>query len=850
MDWPSMTSITQITVPEVWRGTNGLLGDAQQQGSSLSCFFPVNQDDYQSAPPDITVDAPARNAPAQVKITNTIIVTDGPETSQSWDEGLWSVTKYTWGYKVTFKPYMPISASGHGPWTARLEAPDLNIQDPTRQPSTDDGDGTLTWAFPPSRHPIPRVTVSLTGPWQVRMNLASDRWPIRWFSDASFTLGDGVLVDIVALCIGWRLLRRRHGNPEKQRLPIAVIFISLVSIIGYVGYVIDDYLWHNANVDAVWKYENIALVAITAFYFLWALGIRWYWAAAGWVFPVAATWAIAFDDFPIQLPDMPVSYYYSYSGAPHDAAVQNLSVIMIPLLLAVVFTIAGTVLWLSRLWPFGKNKKQGDLRELSDTPFDSISRIILLVLGTFIVAGLILGQSAAASYYVWLHYDLWDTGSGAFAWVATDLMNDAHWWIGDGLQWGLGFTVVGGIFAALWAMSADARGVFFGLVFFGPLRPSLDRPGVGDPGDRGDLVQAAAVFAGVSIGTWGFYDGISLPLPFIVAFVGLAGWGLTQKLSKLDWKSVVQDQEIDINSPADRSILVHCRKDLLAASARISTDLQAQKDVTAAPSEAEGDALGKNSKLSTMADVIPLESQSSANRSVQAGQHQELLPELKLPKPVDSGVTALALGPGDTWWDNGVIAVQMGMYLLVIPIAVDIYIAWNTGYLSLQSFPFGLQDAFGGIVSTLLGWVSGLFMFGILVPYLRGIRTPVKGIVLGLISFAAFAADAGVRHALGVTPYPTFTIDGLLAVALFATVGLLLDIRTLRSYNDRGLMSSIYRLGSIRVGVTYATTLVIVAISLWQAIYLTGQTSQQRAQNISNTAQYVNSIGGAGGKGP
>jgi hypothetical protein len=119
------------------------------------------------------------------------------------------------------------------------------------------------------------------------------------------------------------------------------------------------------------------------------------------------------------------------------------------------------VLWLSRLWPFGKKKIQGHLRELSDTPFGRTSRVLMLVLGMFIVSGLILGQSAAASYYYWLHSDLWNQDNGAFTWVATDLIYDAHWWIGDGIQWGLGFAVVGGIFAALWAMSADARGVFF-----------------------------------------------------------------------------------------------------------------------------------------------------------------------------------------------------------------------------------------------------------------------------------------------------------------------------------------------------------------------------------------------------
>jgi hypothetical protein len=54
----------------------------------------------------------------------------------------------------------------------------------------------------------------------------------------------------------------------------------------------------------------------------------------------------------------------------------------------------------------------------------------------------------------------------------------------------------------------------------------------------------------------------------------------------------------------------------------------------------------------------------------------------------------------------------------------------------------------------------------------------------------------------------------------------------------------------VRVAVTYATTLLIVAIGVWQNIYLAGQTAQERAQNTSNIAQYVDSKAGAGSASP
>jgi hypothetical protein len=904
VDSPTLTSITQITIPENWQGNSGLFRDEQQQGRSLSCFIPINQGNYQSAPPTITVDPPTSYAPADVKITDTITITDGPEVNQPWTGGLWSVTRRTWGYQVVFQPQKITSASGHGPWTVTLNAPDLNIEEPSRQPSIDDGHGTLTWLFSPSQQQpstqqqqlskqlhqlskpqlqlppplqqlsaqqqqlskklhqlstqqlqlswqqlqlkkklqqlstqqlqLPKITESVTSPWQVRMNLATYRWPIRWFSDASWTLGDGILVDIVALWAAWRLLRRRGNEPKERRLPISVIFLSLLSIACYAGYVISDYLWHNSEQNTVWTYENLALVAAAAVYFTNALGARRRQIAGTCVLSVAAVFALRV----IANLEWPLDFYGNYTRAPNWTAVVKLIGLMTPLLCTVAFMAAGTVLWISRLWPFGAKVWRGRLRERHNTPFRSW-RVIPLVSGMFILAALILGQSAAASYYYWQHYDLWGHRPGAFSTVAINLLYDVHWWIGDGLQWSLSFAIVGGIFAVLWAMSADARGVFFGL----HTTSDLDKSG-----ERGDLVLLAAIVGSLFVGTWGFYDGVSVPLPFIVTFVGLAVWGGTRKLSKLDWKSEVEGREVNSSSTTNRSLLVTYRDALLAYSERVSGAVGPKKSTTASASEAGTGDRASDDKINALQALIPLGPQPTDNHRRRASRRRQppVQPRLKLPDAVDPGVTALALGPADTWWDNGVAAVQTGKYLIIFPIVFDIYTFWRAGVLSQLTYLFGLQDTLGLIVSDILRWLIGLFMFGVLLSYLKGIRTPIKGTVFGLIAFAAFAADAAVRHALGVASNPAFIIDGLLAVALFTTVGLRLDICTLRKHNNEGLMSSIYRLGSVRVAVTYATTLIIVGVGIWQAVYLTDQTSQQRAQNISNTAQYVNGAVGTG----
>jgi hypothetical protein len=520
---------------------------------------------------------------------------------------------------------------------------------------------------------------------------------------------------------------------------------------------------------------------------------------------------------------------------------------MIPLLLAITLANAGTVLWVSRMWPFGRVEGQGCLRPLSETSFSRRRPLIVLLIGMTVVSILIVGQSAASSYYYYLHSDLWSQGADAFTWIVSGQTSDNHWWIGDGIQWPLYFALFAGAFALLRAMSADARGVFFRCCK--DENPSGQSSG--KRAGRGDLVAMAALAGCLFVGTWGNYAGFWIPLPFIVTSVALSVWGYTRRLSVLDCCSKIKplvsaialeralasgakDLRSAGGSSSRNSLLVEFRKYLLDASQRASAET-AGKAATITPDPIVSAADAKPGSLTT---EIPLE--VAVYEHGPRDSHVKSLFGLELKGRVDPGVTALALGPDDNWWDNGIAAAKTGAYLAIGPIGFDVFITWNSGSLSLYNFPFGLQDIVGYVAETALSWIAGLFLFGALIPYLRGVRTPLKGVTFGLVAFAAFAADAGVRHALGVAPYPTYIVDGLLAVALFAATGLLLDLRTLQKYNDQELLARIYRLGSARVAVTLVTTLVVVGVSLWQAVYLTDQTAQQRAQNFSSAAQYTN----------
>jgi hypothetical protein len=820
VDSPSMTSTTDIDVPENWPGTGGLFADGAEQGRSLACFMPIDQYDYQVEPPAIGVVAATSTRPALTHITNTVTVTDASESGwlcgtqwQCWHAGLWDIQKNGAGYAVTFSPAPAAKLPGSVSWTVKLTAQALNVLKPLPRPETDDGQGTLTWLFPPNQHQRPSVTASITSPWPVRVNLASDRWWPRWLSDSSWTTGDGLVLDAIVILVVSLFRRQWREDLERRRIADALTFIAVLSVLCYAWYVGDDYLWHNDKIfgfrpdfNAIWELENTLLVAISALYFVFALKVSRAWLRLNllhWV-PFAGITSVAAA--------------VAVSAPPADLGVWGLWVEMVPLLWTITLSSAGTLLLIRHLWPFKREGRPGRPGARNGASVRRIDWVTGLVLGTPVASILILGQSALSSYYYWLHSDWWrQSDGGAFRWVASDLLNDSHWWIGDGIQWSFYFALFVGVFALLRAMGRDARGVF--------LAPC----GGGESDERGVFWVMAALAGCLYIGTWGYYAGFAVPLPFIVTLAGLRGWGLTRRLSDLDCGSRVvggPDSESPpaagaVSAAARVSNLVKYRKDLLAAAKAASTDPAANPRLGTTP------PAGSPPKpmLSTQLTEIPLDTSPPGL--------------LKLKPRANPGAVALALGPEGTWWANGIATVKSGAYLAIGPIGFDIFIAWNDGSLSLRNFPFGLQDTVGYGVSVAISWLTGLFLFGVLVPYLRGTRTPLKGVAFGLIALLAYGADAALRHGLGVAPYPTWIVDGLMAVALFATTGLFLDFRTLQNYEEQPLLGTIYRLGSVRVAVTSVTAVIVVGVSLWQAVYLTDQTTQQRAQNVSNAAQYT-----------
>jgi Family of unknown function (DUF6185) len=277
-DWASMTSIMRITIPKRWRGTAGLLGDQEQQRAALECFLPSGQQEYRPGPPRITIVPAKPPARPSVRIVDTVTETDSFDSDSVWDLGVWQVTRQAWGYSASFSAEKVDAGLTHGHWTVTLDAPGFIVQGTMKSPAADNGHGELTWSFQKNQV-LPAINAALKGAWPVRTNLAMQRWPMRWLSDGLWAVTDGALLYGIAVWLAWRLWRRRPDNPGQRQLAVAAASISLLALGCYVGYVVDDYLWYSLNADAVWIAEDLALVAVAAFFCVTGCGIRCRWAA-------------------------------------------------------------------------------------------------------------------------------------------------------------------------------------------------------------------------------------------------------------------------------------------------------------------------------------------------------------------------------------------------------------------------------------------------------------------------------------------------------------------------------------------------------------------------------------------
>ncbi|MGI5426658.1 DUF6185 family protein [Streptomyces sp. CA-179760] len=194
----------------------------------------------------------------------------------------------------------------------------------------------------------------------------------------------------------------------------------------------------------------------------------------------------------------------------------------------------------------------------------------------------------------------------------------------------------------------------------------------------------------------------------------------------------------------------------------------------------------------------------------------------RLPAHVSVVDAALALGPRDNWWDNGV---RGARFALMPGLPAAILGAWSDSVRG-EAWQDTLMDLFGlpGTVLRVLWWVSTWVGAGFLLGALWRVLPGRRGAVKALPVAFAFALPVALDALSG-----WFVQEGTANLALYATTmlfvltvtGIALDLDTFRTerryWQSRlGLLLSVYQMRYYSLQVAYLIGQVIAVITIWK----------------------------------
>lgn len=194
----------------------------------------------------------------------------------------------------------------------------------------------------------------------------------------------------------------------------------------------------------------------------------------------------------------------------------------------------------------------------------------------------------------------------------------------------------------------------------------------------------------------------------------------------------------------------------------------------------------------------------------------------RLPADVSVVDAALALGPRDDWWGNGVRGARLALLPGLLAAALNTWAEWIRG----EAWQNTLSDLIGlpGLTTTLISWMASFaaagFVLGALWRVLPGRRGASKAIPVA----GAFAAPAALDGLVG-----WFTQEGATNLALqistmlfvLTVTAIALDLDTFRGerryWQSRlGLLLSVYQMRYYSLQVAYLIGQIIAIITIWQ----------------------------------
>ncbi|WP_326763207.1 DUF6185 family protein [Streptomyces phaeochromogenes] len=194
----------------------------------------------------------------------------------------------------------------------------------------------------------------------------------------------------------------------------------------------------------------------------------------------------------------------------------------------------------------------------------------------------------------------------------------------------------------------------------------------------------------------------------------------------------------------------------------------------------------------------------------------------RLPHNVSVVDAALALGPGGTWWENGVKAAWLTQPV-ALPLSAGLVWAHQLRGESLTSTLYdrlGLPDVLVQLILWQIGYAAAGLVLGTLWHQLPGRRGPTKALLLAL----AYALPAGL-FALGnwaLKEEQTGLAFSVAAMLLVLTLtGILMDLETFREehhyWRSRiGLLYSVYQMRFFSIQLAWLLAQAAAIATIWQ----------------------------------
>lgn len=815
-DQVSITEQTTVSVPAKWPGAALLLSQSGSPWTALNCFIPVDQQEYRDSPPTIT------DANSEVIVTDTTAATASPSDvyfagQDSWPMSLWAVSEDQGRLALSFDGgAVPVPVK----WTVGLRVGHLAVSGEQALPTADDGTGDLTWTFvsKPSQDATESAEVALPArlAWEWRIWT----WPFGVLADLANILSYGLAFYIVIVYLIRRFAKSAGGSQQMGEVVRTARRLAWVGALLYILACLNDVLIsqsYNLNI------QDSRIAVIAALFNV---------AAGAWVHSLALSGARRGRLAAWMLPGLGTLSTGTLLVGNEAGTLFPLNVL--PLLIAMFLLYAGCALWTCRLWlSISRPEQPFTAGQLSKRQF----RWCYVTAAALAVVDVL--DPVIASSRDWAHQFLTAASTSRHDWVATSVAYNAHgYWLSADLQ------------NALWLVVAAA--------FIAVLRQAAREQDVIFPGTGALEMSSIAVLLGFAFeGYWGSLAGVPVPVALVLLVLGFRYIAL----STGGTPAVARGLRASTGQASGSRLLADNKVAFYDAAERI-VDLDSQLTGlggTTAPGSGNGDKARLRAEIAQLKTRIPVDitlqltppaRRRGIGRIVRKPQPAQRA-YVALPRPYDPARMLLDSGPSANWWDNGVEAVRSAAVLIVIATVFDGYLQLREGVLQPTAFPFGLTDTLFGILYVAFGWAVVAFAFGACLPYIRGVRGPVKGFVVAVIHAAALGLGDLLLYVTGEAKSPDDLLLGLVFLLFVTTLGVLIDAKTVVRYGgSAGVFGRIYRLGDARAAVTYIAAIIITTLGIWQQVATLSQETAQRAQVGQQVVQNINSMYGSGSTAP